>query len=87
MNTAFDKRSKLREIQDVVHADTIDLIALKKLALSKYGLINAEMRRVAWPLLFGISIVETEENYKGRFETIDKRLKDLMLVHRACATT
>jgi hypothetical protein len=49
----------------VVNADAIDLVRLRKLALSKFGLVSQEMRRVAWPLLMGLSIADTEEDYTG----------------------
>eukprot|EP01137_Pigoraptor_chileana_P004552 Opistho-2@46346 len=50
----IDAREKVRRINDALHANDMD--ALRSLAISSRGLINKDLRAVAWPKLLGANV-------------------------------
>jgi len=74
--------AKVRMIRACLKKDVIDLWELRELSLTSGGLVNAEMRQHAWPLLVGLRLSVARhptESTKGA-HTIDE--KDVELIRR-----
>ena len=50
------RKVKLAAIHLALQADPVDVAALRKLAISKGGLLTDELRRKAWPKLLNVNI-------------------------------
>ncbi|KAL7648296.1 UNVERIFIED_CONTAM: hypothetical protein RMT77_000202 [Armadillidium vulgare] len=47
---------KINQIKNVLSSDPLDLEKLRELAISKGGLVNDEIRKIAWPLLMQVDV-------------------------------
>ena len=56
---------KISQIQTLLSSSKIDIDELKKHCFSKYGLVNDDLRKKAWPLLLNVHVILEEEEKKN----------------------
>lgn len=52
------KKAKLTAIYAALNSDPVDVAALRKLAISRGGLLTDEIRRKAWPKLLNVNVFD-----------------------------
>ena len=63
----FDLLQVLNKHKNSNPSDKIDIQKLREMSVSKHGLINEEIRRIAWPILLNAEVVSgmTREQMKS----------------------
>ena len=57
---------KLREVQEALERDPVDIGTIRKHAISNGGLVSNELRKKAWPKMLGVSVCDiSPEGGKG----------------------
>ena len=64
---------KLREVQEALERDPVDIETIRKHAISNGGLVNNEMRKKAWPKMVGVSVCDISP-YDGKLGGIPPTL-------------
>ena len=56
---------KLREVQEALERDPVDIGTIRKHAISNGGLVSNELRKKAWPKMLGVSVCDISP-YEGK---------------------
>ncbi|XP_003727013.1 TBC1 domain family member 20 [Strongylocentrotus purpuratus] len=62
------KKAKLTAIYAALNSDPVDVAALRKLAISRGGLLTDEIRRKAWPKLLNVNVFDPPPKLKMPIE-------------------